>query len=259
MVQRAQGGLETGSGLADDPVARDDAMVEVDLAGGRALDPHLAFLRPHREAGIVLVHDERGDATGAGRRVGHRHHRVVGGHPGVGDPALGPVQDPGVTVGDRTGLHGRGIRAGLAFGQGVGEHRRAAGHLGQHLLLQLLGRGQQQRHRAELVDRRDERGRRARPGHLLDDDHRRQAVRARPAVLLRDVHGVEARPDELVVDVGRELPGLVDLGGARGDPIVGQLADRRPQHQVFLGEPVQVEVRVQGHRSTLTAGGAGRK
>ena len=63
MVERAQRGLEAGAGLADDPVGRDAAVLEVDLAGRAALDAELALLGADREARVVLVHDERRDAV----------------------------------------------------------------------------------------------------------------------------------------------------------------------------------------------------
>ena len=46
------------------------AVLEVDLAGRRALDAELALLGADREARVVLVHDERRDPVRALRRVG---------------------------------------------------------------------------------------------------------------------------------------------------------------------------------------------
>ena len=179
VIEGAQRGLEAGARLADDPVGRDRAVLEVDLAGRAALDAELALLRPDREARVVLVHDERGDAVGPLVRVGHRHDRVVRRDAGVGDPALRPVEHPAVAVEHGAGAHRRRVRAGLALGQRVADHRLAGGDR-RHVLLQLLRAGQDDRLRAELVHRRDERGRRARAGDLLDHDAGRDRVGAGP-------------------------------------------------------------------------------
>ena len=58
-------------------------------------------------------------------RVGHRHDGVPGRLAAVGDPALGPVEDPVVTVGARPGAHRRGVGSGLPLGQCVRRHRLA--------------------------------------------------------------------------------------------------------------------------------------
>src|SRR3569623_1285446 len=124
----------------DDPGRRDRAVLEVDLAGRRALDAELALLGADREPRIVLVHHERGDPVRALRRVGRGHHRVVRRDAGVGAPGLRPIQHVRVAVADRAGAHRRGVRAGLPLAQRVREHGLATGDRGQHLPLELLGR-----------------------------------------------------------------------------------------------------------------------
>ena len=48
VVEGLQRGLQTGAGLADDPVAGDVAVLEIQLGGGRALDADLSFLGRRR-------------------------------------------------------------------------------------------------------------------------------------------------------------------------------------------------------------------
>jgi hypothetical protein len=133
-----------------------------------------------------------------------------------------------VTVPARPRTHGGGVAAGLRLGQGVREHGVTGGERGEVALLQILGRRQQQWYGTELVDRGDQRRRRAGPCDLLDDDHGRQRVGARSAVGLGYVHGVQVGLDQRGVDVVRELAGLVDLACPGCDLGVGQGADRLP-------------------------------
>src|SRR5947207_723525 len=82
---------------------------------------------------------------------------------------------------------------------------------------------------AALLHREDEAARRADLRDLLDRDQREQRARAEPAVLL-----VEEEPEEVVLaveldNVPRELVRLVDLGGARRDPLARQAADEVAQ------------------------------
>ena len=128
VVQRRQRGLEPGAGLADDPVAGDAAVLEVQLRGGRALDAELALLRPDREALVVLVHHERRDAVGALLGIGRRHHRVPGRLAAVGDPRLAAVENPRVAVRPRPGAHRGRVAAGLALGQCIRRHRLTGGY-----------------------------------------------------------------------------------------------------------------------------------
>jgi UDPglucose 6-dehydrogenase len=239
VVEGLEGRAEAGALLADEPVGRDPAVVEVDLAGRRALDAELALLGADAEPGVVLVHDERRDALGALARVGAGHHGEVRVHRRPGDPHLGAVEDVGVAVAHGPGPHRRGVGAGFALGQRVGEHGLAGGDLRQVAALELLAAGQDEPHRAELVDGDDERTRGADPGDLLHDDRVRDPVGAGAAVLLRDVDGQQIGPPELLVHVPRILGRLVDLGRPRGDLVLGELTHGLAQELVLLGERVQ--------------------
>ena len=99
-----------------------------------------------------------------------------------------------------------------------------------------VGGRQQQRHGAQLVHRRDERGRRADPGHFLDDDHGGDGVGPGAAVLLGNVDGVQVGLDQGVMSLLRELRRLVYLGRVRRDLLLGQGTHRLAQRIVLLGQ-----------------------
>ena len=231
------------------PISRDGrdlAVVEVQLPGRRALDAELVLGRPERESRVAVLQHEGRDPVRARRRVGDRHHRVVLRHPRVGDPPLHAVQHVAGVRAHRPGLHGRRVRAGLGLGQRVGEHRLAARDRRQVAGLDLLGRGEQQRHRAQLVHRRDQRRRGAGPGDLLDDDRRGDRVGAGAAISLGDVHGLEVRLDQRLVHVPGELGGAVDLGGPGRDLVIGQGAHGLAQRLVLLRQGKRREIIAHG-------------
>src|SRR6266852_9856515 len=59
----------------------------------------------------------------------------------VGDPALGPVEHPAVTVAPRPRLHPPRVRAMVGLGQPEASDKLALGHLGDVPLLLLLRAG----------------------------------------------------------------------------------------------------------------------
>ena len=149
------------------------------------------------------------------------------------------------------GAHRGGVAAGLALGQRVGRHRLAGGDGRQHLLLQLLGAAQDQAHRAQLVDRGDQRRRRADPRDLLDHDAGRHRVGALAAVLLGDVHRVEPGRVQRLQRLLREARILVDVGGVRGDLLLAEIPQHRAQLVVLLGQLEHIEDRVTSHAELL--------
>ena len=161
VVEGLQCGLEAGALVADDAVGGDGAVLEVEFGGRRALDAELLLQRSDGEAGSSLMDHERGDAVGALIGVGDGHDGVPGGFAAVGDPALAAVDHPVVAVEAGTGLHRRGIGACFTFGKCVGGHRLTRGDGRQDLPLEVVGAVEDQAHRAELVDGRDQRRRRA--------------------------------------------------------------------------------------------------
>ena len=252
VVEGAQRDLQALALGAHEPVGRDARVGEVQLAGRAALDAELALGLAEVEALVALLDDERRDVAAAlAVGVGNREHGVELRLAGVGDPRLLAVEEVVVAVLGRPGAHGGGVRTGLALGQAVGEHRLAARHGRQVLALDLLAAPEDDRHRAELVDGRDERGRAAHPRDLLDDDAGRERVGPHTVVLLGDVRRVEVGGDEGVERLAREPALLVDLGGVGGDLALADRANGLAQRLVVLGGLEQVEVSVSGHPPML--------
>src|SRR5699024_3651369 len=138
-----QGDLETLAGLPDDPVSRQADVVEEQFASRRALDAELALLLSEGEALIGLLDDEGRDVPSPRTvGVGDGHDRVVLGFAGVRDPGLRSVEDPVVAVAHRPGLHRGRVRAGLAFGQAVGEAGFSRRDRRKVLLLDLVAAAQ---------------------------------------------------------------------------------------------------------------------
>ena len=123
---------------------------------------------------------------------------------------------------------------------------------GSTFFFKLVGAAQDQAHRAELVDRRDQRRGRVDAGDLLDDDARRHRVRALPAVLLGHVYRIETRRVQRITSLLREPCVLVDVRGVRSDLLLRQRADRRPQLVVLLGQLEHVERRITAPTSHLS-------
>ena len=140
------------------------------------------------------------------------------------------------------GPHRGGVGAGLPLGQAVADHRLARGDRGEHLLLEVLRRRQDDRHRAELVDRRDQRGADVDPGHLLDHDAGGDRVGTLAAVGLGDVGGVEARPRSSAFCASTGYRESASTSAANGrDLPLGDVPDRLPDRLVLVGQRVQPE------------------
>ena len=208
------------------------------------MDPELALGRSEGDAFVIAMDDEGGDALGARVRIGLGQHGVVLGDASPRDPALLPVEDPIASVADGARLHGGGVAAGFALGQAVGEHRLAAGHRREVAAEQIIVTSDHQRHRAELAARGDKRARCADACDLLDDDADRERIAALTAVLLGDVESVEAGGHEGVVDVVRELAGLVDLRCTRGDLVLCEPTHHLAELAMLLRQVKDSEVRV---------------
>ena len=218
---------------------------------GEPLMPSLRSFSPKVKPGIAPLHHERRDAARTGVRVGDRHDRVAVGLARVGDPRLLAAQHPAVAAADGPGAHARGVRSGVALGQSVGEHRLPTGDRRQVALLQVLRRGQQQRHGAELVHRRDQRGRHAAARDLLDHDAGGQRVGPGAFVLDRQVRRVEAHGPKRVVGLAREAGVLVDRRRVRRHLVVHELAHRRAEVRVLDRELVH---RKFGHPPRVSSG-----
>jgi hypothetical protein len=99
--------------------------------------------------------------------------------------------------------------------------------------------GMAQRHRGKLVDRRDERGRRADPRRLLDQDAGCHPVGALSAAPLGQVNGMEGRTDQRLKRLGRVALTGVDVGGVRPYLLLGQGTDRIAERVVLLVQLVK--------------------
>ena len=208
---------------------------------GRAADPELVLELSDAEAGPVCLDHERGDpARVTGLRVGHREHHVEVGDPQVRDPVLGAVDHPLVAVRHRLGQHPSGVRAGVGLRQRERRRPLAAGATRQEPLLELVGSEQPDREGPELLDHQDQRGRGAGLGDLLDGHVEHQRTRAGSAVLGLERQAEDVLLGEQLAQVVRVLGLLVDLGGARRDPLARDLADRVAEVEVLLRDGVEI-------------------
>ena len=214
----------------------------------------------HREAVAVGLDHERGHPVVLA--IGDREDDVEVGDAGVGDPVLGAVDDPLVAVLDRARAQRRGVRAGVRLRQRKGGRPLAARALRQEPLLQLVGAEQLDRQRAELLDHQDQRDCRRRLRELLDRHLEHQRAGAGAAVL-----GVERKAEDVLVaeqlaEVLRVLVLRVDLRGARGDLLLGDLPDEVAEVLEFLGDVIDVGHGRSGYRPrpplSLSPGPPGR-
>ena len=212
--------------------------VEGQLAGRGAGDAHLRLEPRDREARRVGLDDEGGDAGVARVRVGLREDGVEVRDAGVRDEALRAVEDVLVALAARRRAHRRAVGAGAGLGERVRRQPLAARELRQVLLLLLVGAGELEPERAELLHREDERRRRADLPDLLDRDEREKRAGAEPAVLLVEEEAEDVVLAEELDDVPRELVRLVDLGRARRDPLARELADEIAQLPLLVGQDV---------------------
>ena len=113
-------------------------------------------------------------------------------------------------------------------------------------LLLLVRAAVEQRQRAQLLDGRDQAARGAHPAELLDDEQSVEIMSAaQAAVLVRKRQRQEVVLAQQLDDVPRELAAAVDLGRARRDLVLGQLAHGVAQRAL---------IRVQnGHRPDRSA------
>ena len=137
-----------------------------------------------------------------------------------------PDDHPLLAVLARAGRHARRVRARAGLRQRERRRPLAACAARQEALLLLVAAEEPDRQRAELLDHQDQRARRAGLGDLLDRDVQHQRPGSGAAVF-----SLERQRQEVVL--GEQLPQvpgigglLVDLGGARGDTLDDDLANR---------------------------------
>ena len=159
----------------------------------------------------------------AGLGVGLREDGVEARHARVRDEALRPVEDVLVALTARGGAHRGRVGARPGLGERVRGQPLARREPRQIALLLLLRAGELEPERAELLHREDQPARRADLRDLLDRDEREQRPGAEPSVLLGEEEPEDVVLAEQLDDVPRELVRLVDLGGARRDPLAREL------------------------------------
>ena len=244
-------GREAAPALADEQRRR---VVELQLAGGRAVDAELVLEAADAHVLVALV-EEHAEAAGVGGALlGARQHEADA-PAAVGDEALHAVEAPGaVRLLGRLELHVLQVAAGLGLGERHGAGDLAAGEArqvgGLHLLV------------GELVDRlgdvlqaEDVHQRRVGAADHLDDHHADRDGEVEAAVLARqrDAHEVgllEAL--EALGDAGRVADlavhqlaaGAVHVFGARLDELAGDVADDRERALVGVERVFEVLGRV---------------
>jgi hypothetical protein len=234
--------------LAEQVVYRDATVVEEQLAGGRALDPHLRLDPADLEARRVRLDHERRDARVARGRVGLREDDVDPGDTGVRDEPLGAVDHVLVALEPGLRAHRRRIRPRPGLGQRVGRQPLAARELRQEALLLLLRTRELDPERAELLHGEDQAARRADLRDLLDRNEGHQRARAGAAVLVVEHDAEDLVLAEELDDVPRELGALVDLGRPRRDALAREVADQ------IADLPLLVAQRLVGHAAIVVTG-----
>src|SRR5258706_6095744 len=155
-VERPEGDAEALPLLAH-PVGRGYAhLLEVELCGGRAVEPHLLVVRPDLEALRAALDHERGDALAAHARIEIREDDEHVRDRRVRDEGLRAVDDVRIAVALRRRLQASGVAARARLGEAIRADLLSAEDVGQVLL-------------AHAVRPADLDGRAAQPGRAADD------------------------------------------------------------------------------------------
>ena len=244
-------GGEAAPALADEQRRR---VVELQFAGGRAVDAELVLEAADAHVRVALV-EEHAEPAGVRRPLfGARQHEADLAA-AVGDEALDAVEEPGaVRLLGRLELHVLQVAAGLGLGERHAAGDLAAGEPGQigrlHLVVGELVDGL-----ADVLEAEDVHERRVGAADHLDDHHADGDGEVEAAVLARqrDAHEVgllealEALGDaggvaDLALD---ELAaGAVDVLCARLDVLAGQVAGDLEGARVRIDRVLEVPGRV---------------
>ena len=215
-----------------------DAHVIKDQRGGiGGADAHLVLVLVHGEARAVALHDEGGQAFHAGVPVGGGEHHKDVGIGGVGDKALGAVDDVLVALPDRGGAAGGGVGPGARLGQGKGAQAAAHDHVGVHLLLL---RGAVHQHGLQAQGRAHQGGGKAQVvlGEFLHDGRHGHIVDAASAILLGDLQTVVTDLHRLLVALQWEDAVPVPLGGVGLDLLLTKIMRHGDQTLLVLVQNV---------------------
>ncbi len=191
------------------------AVLEVQLDDGHAADAHLVLVLADAVALGPLFDDEPGDPAGAAAWRGDGEDRVERGDRAAGVPLLLAVDDVVVAVELGLGLHPAGVRAGVFLGQAERDQFLALGDVGKPAFALLFGPAEQDRKRAQGVDRVGHAHPAAGARELLDDEAQVEHAAALAAVLLGDPDARKVGVLDRVVDLPGELLLAVVLGRQR--------------------------------------------
>ena len=147
-----------------------------------------------------------------------------------------PSIDVLVAVPDRAGANAGRVGARVRLGQAEGDQPLARGEAREPAILLLRRSGDLDRDCPEGLDREDQARRGAVAADLLDGEAQREQVCAQTAVALLEGDREDVVVREQAADVLGPGGGPVDLGGAWGNPLVGEHADGIPQELLLLGQ-----------------------
>jgi hypothetical protein len=226
-LERAEELRETHVGVTDQVVVRHPHVVEGELARVEAAPTDAAQLRPHREAGCVLLDDER-----CVLRLRARQQRDAEGHvrPRVRDERLATVDEPAAVAPLRARADPARVGSGIGLGEAEGTQRASLGKRSEPALALFVVAEQQERQRTDRHVRLPRGGDRlVRQAELL---HRRdEADGGHPdaAPLLRDQHPEQPQLAHLAEQVGRAARLLPGLRGALRDLVLCEVAAQPDQ------------------------------
>ena len=150
VVEDLHSDLESITWLAENILHGDGSILEVDLGGVAALDPHLLLRGSIGDTPKRSLDNEGGDllSCGAGSRVsdgGLGEHGEDLSNSSIGDPDLATIEDPvgALLIELGPGLDGAGIRARAWLGQSKGGEILPRGELRKVFLLLSVSAGQQ--------------------------------------------------------------------------------------------------------------------
>ena len=108
---------KAGSPSAHQPVFGNPAVFHDQFTGGRGTNSHLVFFFAIGKAGIAFFHHKNRRTARTLFRIRHGDNGVNFSLTTIGDPLLGAVQHPFITLKHRSGLNTRGIRTGIGLSQ----------------------------------------------------------------------------------------------------------------------------------------------
>ena len=221
-------------------------VLEDDVGGGRLANSHLVLVAANGHTWEVGVHQEHGQAGVAFGAVGAGHQGKQVGVGGVGDEALGAVEDVLAAVGalDSGGLAGGGVATSVGLGECkrdkavalLGPAGVTAGPVADHRLhcqlLLLFGTEEHHRLNAQIVGAAGEAEAGVAVHQLLADPAVGDLAQALPAVLHWQAGAHQAHLKGLIEGVPVEFPLAVVLGGGGADLLDHEVVDYG--HQLFV-------------------------